>query len=708
MPVFLAPICLAAAAAVLIPLALHLLRLRRPPVLPFSAIQFLRQADVRTRRARRLENLLLLLLRSLIILLLVLAFAMPVFDYAGTFGGDRRTLVLIFDAGAGMRMAGDEENEALFAKAREWGLDLLNTLERGDRAAILKTGSPEKSAWKIFPPASDHDRARERLTTMEPEFGRASPDVLCGQLPRRLEELGRSTDDRFEIHVFSDFQAHKWRTDRLAEAAENLEDHNLFFLNLLRPELSANAGIIEADFSPAVVYSEEGTLRARPTVRTGGDFSGDVRLRLFLQDSEKHSVSILPRPGETKETVLSGGFRTDNRELTGRLKLDADDMMREDNYFYFSLPREEQIEVTLITTTGENTEINDGRLFLQRALTPRMGEDGLFKVNSVSAAEFSTGETDATAPITILYGYDILDSRAVHRLREGIENGSRIIVFPRREDNDVELPTELGGWRELQVETRQHERMTMKDIIPMEDSDTAVQADISRALPFSLQAGTRRRLHFSGLPPEAETVFTYKDGSPFIWSAPVGEGRVWFATLPIDREISDWPLSPSFLVTLREIINHSLRQREQEMSMMTRIGSPMYLNWPTDTLLIEDAELISPAGESRQLQLERRHPNQPFTVEGFNTPGFYTLRAEGMEKTIAANLPSEEINFDYLAKNELTSGLPAERTRISENTQETLQHLELLDRGRTLWPWLLLAAFFLLAVEEIAANRKTN
>lgn len=73
----LLPIGLAALAALLLPLLLHLARRSEPRVLPFAALRWLRAAPQPQRR-HRLEELLLLLLRLLLLAALALLLAQPV------------------------------------------------------------------------------------------------------------------------------------------------------------------------------------------------------------------------------------------------------------------------------------------------------------------------------------------------------------------------------------------------------------------------------------------------------------------------------------------------------------------------------------------------------------------------------------------------------------------------------------------------------
>ena len=76
------------------PIIIHLLNKRRFVVVEWAAMEFLFQAESRSRRRLRLEDLLLLLLRMLLVALIVFMVARPVLqNYIGSHE-DARTVVL--------------------------------------------------------------------------------------------------------------------------------------------------------------------------------------------------------------------------------------------------------------------------------------------------------------------------------------------------------------------------------------------------------------------------------------------------------------------------------------------------------------------------------------------------------------------------------------------------------------------------------------
>src|SRR6185437_3584155 len=80
---FLTPAFLGALALIGIPLLIHLIRRRKLKIVPWAAMEFLRQSQRKQRRRLRIEELILLLLRMLIVAAAALAFARPVLRALG-------------------------------------------------------------------------------------------------------------------------------------------------------------------------------------------------------------------------------------------------------------------------------------------------------------------------------------------------------------------------------------------------------------------------------------------------------------------------------------------------------------------------------------------------------------------------------------------------------------------------------------------------
>src|ERR1035438_2040680 len=129
---FLTPWFLAGAAAVGLPVWLHLLRKHKTTPLPFSSLMFFERRTQSSIKHRRLRYLILFALRTLLILLLVLAFAHPYINQSIL--PQQRTnevTVLAIDNSLSMHAGG------LLDEAKRDAKSVIGGLRPGQRAQVL-------------------------------------------------------------------------------------------------------------------------------------------------------------------------------------------------------------------------------------------------------------------------------------------------------------------------------------------------------------------------------------------------------------------------------------------------------------------------------------------------------------------------------------------------------------------------------------------
>src|SRR6476619_2522865 len=152
---FLHPWVLAGLAAAAVPILLHLLARREPPTVVFPAVRYLVTTTREHQRRLKLQNWLLLCLRTLLLVLLVLAAAAPSIPETGVSGHGPSALVLIVDnsPSSGAVLRGTPTFRQLVAAGRQvlaratpedvlWLITADGIPRRGDKAALdqLLTG----------------------------------------------------------------------------------------------------------------------------------------------------------------------------------------------------------------------------------------------------------------------------------------------------------------------------------------------------------------------------------------------------------------------------------------------------------------------------------------------------------------------------------------------------------------------------------------
>ncbi len=161
---FLHPLALLGLAAAAIPALLHLLERRVPPEAEFPPIRYLSEAERQSARRLKLRHLLLLVLRTTLIALIVMAAARPLVRSRGPVAGEAHeptALALVLDnsPSSGAVMDGRPLIERLKAAARAaigraatgdrlWLMLSDGVARAGSRDALLATVDSVVPGWR--------------------------------------------------------------------------------------------------------------------------------------------------------------------------------------------------------------------------------------------------------------------------------------------------------------------------------------------------------------------------------------------------------------------------------------------------------------------------------------------------------------------------------------------------------------------------------
>lgn len=147
---FLNPLLLWGVPLAAVPIVIHLLNRRRFQKLPWAAMEFLLAAMKRNRKRLRMEQWLVLLLRTLAVLFLVFLVSRPQLGGGGLIG-TRTHHVFVLDDSASMSQRSG--STTLFTKAQDRlraEADRLGDTRGGDLYSLVRTGKPaQPDLWAV-------------------------------------------------------------------------------------------------------------------------------------------------------------------------------------------------------------------------------------------------------------------------------------------------------------------------------------------------------------------------------------------------------------------------------------------------------------------------------------------------------------------------------------------------------------------------------
>lgn len=194
---FLSPLLLALAAALAVPLVLHLFQRHQGPRMVFPALRYLRRAEKESARRIKLRQLLLLALRVAAVVLVAFAAARP-FVRAGGIGHEPTAAVIVLDNSLSTGLVvGDRR---VLDDLKQRALELVAQAAADDRFWVIRAGSPLDPAVP-----GDAAAAAERIRATELSAGGAD---LVAALARARALVAAGAEKRAsEIDLVSDLQA---------------------------------------------------------------------------------------------------------------------------------------------------------------------------------------------------------------------------------------------------------------------------------------------------------------------------------------------------------------------------------------------------------------------------------------------------------------------------------------------------------------------
>jgi hypothetical protein len=209
---------LAGAGAVSVPIIIHLLNRRRFKVVTWAAMRFLLAAQKQNTRRMRLEQIILLVVRTVLIGLIVFAMAsvMPwaenVWALVWPEGsgvqanrGGRTHHILVLDGSLSMNLTA--EGRGLFDRARQMALDKVKEAPAGDGFSVLVM--KDNPVWIVGEVSHDARKVIREIEQLQASHGNASVPATLNLVAAKVAE-GSGRFSAQNVYFFTDMQKSTW------------------------------------------------------------------------------------------------------------------------------------------------------------------------------------------------------------------------------------------------------------------------------------------------------------------------------------------------------------------------------------------------------------------------------------------------------------------------------------------------------------------
>jgi hypothetical protein len=542
---FLSPIYLLGFLAISAPILIHLIRRRKVTVIPWAAHRFLVSVTMKLQKRKRVDDLILLLLRCFLFILLALLFARPfLLGSKGVIVDESDTLVVLVDASASMGYSNGVH--ARFDAARDHVEAALDGLSESTAVALILFA--DQAYPVVSPPTMEHRVILQELERQSPRPGQSN--VTAG-LSAALELLASRGGG--SVLLVSDGQTVAWQDkvelSRLIEDAEE-QSVSIKILNVAEQSDASNLGIIAFESSNLRPITGQ-VVPLQLVVKNGGNtLSSETRIVLEQVAGFPIVEAWVPalQPGEAGTVPMQTTFTESGWQcLTARL---SGDNMAADNSRSIGLLVSKGRRVGIVEGS-RNPDLNvDPGFFLSAAAVPVSGAEARSFPVQVSLLEASeiTHETLSQFRVIALAGVSTLNRAQVDALTAFVENGGGLWLVPPSEDAAV------GQFVASPL---------IRELLPIATIDRAKEGSggLPAAAPYDhpitgfwndRQSGSLEAFYIDRMlriekSDTAEGVLSLSNGNLLFVAQQRGAGRVFCSAIPLDGAWTELPLSPQFV-----------------------------------------------------------------------------------------------------------------------------------------------------------------
>ncbi|QDV42891.1 hypothetical protein Enr13x_27420 [Stieleria neptunia] len=636
----------AGAAAMSLPLWIHLLLRQKATSMEIGSIRFVKQVVRRTKNRQRIQRWILLALRALAVLLLGLLFARPFFPDTPADGSTREVAILI-------------DRSASMGARQENGAAAIEQAIRRAKAYVGSLGAETRVHLGLF------DAAGVQPVSLN-ELDAAAASSMATRYEDAFDWAG-------------DLLAASTRADRSLMVLSDLQQLGASSVNL--SAFPADVSVRIEDPAPAIAQNLaiESAVATQVELRPGVPVAVEVQLvnhgafpvigaPLRMELSGPKSPIVIERSvslaaGEREALRLELPIETPGL-YRGSVSVDFDDPLAWDNQRAVALEARHPDRLLLIDGDAGSKAWENETYFIETALRLRTpvgtGPARTFEVERLVWDRGSGFPDLAGFRLIVIANLSRFTERDAVRLNAFVQRGGNVLWFPGDRSTDAV-----------------HERLQAAGLLGtttlgrVTDTVARVQAfdvDHPALRPFAdPQHGDLRRLTagrvlpIQSADPDSEILIRSRRW-PLVISHRVADGRFVFVATSADRSWSDWPQNRLFVPLIRQLAAWLTGQLDLRQSVQTK---------------------------------NIDHPEQ---VPGIQSDG---------DAVVVLNVdPAEsQINrYDVDAFRE-TLGLPQHSVVTAESDRRQQYTPEGVARADEKWPWVVWMLIGVLSSELILASR---
>ena len=689
---FLSPALLGFLALATAPIIIHLLNRRQFDRVEWAPMRVLKLTVKRNRRRVQLEHWLLLAIRTLAVVALILAIARPMssgrtiaglFDLPGRAG---RVLVLDDSLSMGATAGGTSP----WTQAVDAAAEVLEQAGSGDEVSILLASRGEALARQ-----ADVATAAATLSELKSRDPSDATIDWAATLDRAGQLLDNGSLPVQNATLVTDRQSVGW-SDAVADSLADWGDRSLTVVDVSVPRgdnLTA-AGIMQVD--PIVIAGSPALLSARIASQRQSAADGEQATLLVSDREEALTLPAVPGAGEIRVPLTRSFPEGGTKRIELRL---PEDSLPGDSRTFAVVEVRPELEVVLIDGDIRPGAFESETDFVALSMQAGYSRVSLSRVSPADWALEPLGEPD----LIVLANVADLPRDRIKELERLVRGGSGLMVFPGAtlDPETTNAALHQGGEGLLPFAYAESSPAEFAGMTVAELSDSPLSA-LASLTPAAF-ADIRPERIFPIVTPEDDSDarilarWNDADQTPAAIGRRFGAGRVLQWTVAADRDGSNWPTQPSFVLAMRSATLALARQSGVNANVVA--GEPLRLRFP-EGIRPEAATVKRPGAEQAT----------DATLIGDRTEAIYAQTDRAGFYEVAYTLPNGTSQSQLFAVRPDDRESAAER--IGDDELRSLAasvDLRLIDFGTTatgpreeateLWPYAIAALLTLLLLD---------
>ena len=668
-----APWFLAGAAAVGLPIYLHLLRRHSTTPRPFGSLMFFEPRTQSSIRHRRLRYWLLLSLRMLLLVLLAVAFANPFINRPAASVSSDTLVLLVIDTSFSMR-AGTRLNDA-----KREAMSVLASRRSSQPVQVMALDS---QLHPLTQPTEDSATQRAAVESVQPSDSRGS----FAELARAVRLTADNIRTPIELHVFSDLQ----RSNMASSLAEMVFPDTVTLI--LHPSVKSGVAnwSVESVNAPGQLWGNpKGGRPSRvQAVIAGYGTPAAARTVSLLVNGKTVATKSVQVPANGRATVEFPSLDVPYGFSRCEVRIDSGDGFPADDGYRFAVERSDPERMLFVHAASDSRS----PLYFGDALSS--AAESAFAPQVVTI-EQTANLSPSKYAFVVLSNVAALpapfDSELLRYVRGG---GSVLVALGTSAAGRSRVPIFGDSITEIHDYSREPSRgrerfLTVGEIDPSHSS--VGKAGNLSGVKFYYAVGVDAE--------NSRVVARLSDRTPLLLDKKIGEGRVLLFASGLDNLTNDFPLRPAFVAFVEQTARYLSGAERHSGARLVDSFLELRTAQEQDLAQALGVEVVDPEGR-RPLSLEEAATTQSFRL---TRAGFYQIRlANGRQDVVGVNPDRRESNLDVIPDDvqALWRGSPHQPQRASSSGEAPQR-----EEPYGLWWYIMMVALAAALSESWLASR---